>query len=46
MTYSMSFVFSWNDVGDVLCQFSSSPFCMRPFLANAETRTIVDEKDT
>ena len=29
--YSMSLVCSLNEVGDVLCQVSSSPFCMRPF---------------
>ena len=29
--YSMSLVWSWNEVGDVLCQVSSSPFCTRPF---------------
>ena len=29
--YSMSLVCSWNKVGDVLCQVSSSPFCTRPF---------------
>ena len=29
--YSMSLVCSWNEVGDVLCQISSSPFCTRPF---------------
>ena len=27
----MSLVCSWNEVGDVLCQVSSSPFCTRPF---------------
>ena len=27
----MYLVCSWNEVGDVLCQVSSSPFCTRPF---------------
>ena len=27
----MSLVCAWNEVGDVLCQVSSSPFCTRPF---------------
>ena len=31
---SMSRVYSWNEVGDVLCQVSSSPFCA-PLFANA-----------
>ena len=29
--YSMSLVWGWNEVGDVLKQVSSSPFCTRPF---------------
>ena len=27
----MSLVCLWNEVGDILCQVSSSPFCTRPF---------------
>ena len=27
----MSLICNWNEVGDVICQVSSSPFCTRPF---------------